>query len=43
VKLAEYMTERKAYDAEIGELSITCNALREELRVKEEAMSAERR
>ena len=43
VKLAEYMTERKAYDAEIGELSITCNALREELRVKEDAMSAERR
>lgn len=42
-KLAEYMTERKAYEAEIGELSITCNALREELRVKEDSMFEERR
>lgn len=43
VKLAEYMTERKAYDAEISELSITCNALREELRLKEDSISEERR
>lgn len=43
LKLAEYMTERKAYEAEIGEVSITCNALREELRVKEGAIGEERR
>lgn len=43
VKMAEYMSERKAYDAEIGELSITCNALREELRMKEDSISQERR
>lgn len=43
VKLAVYMTERKAYDAEIGELSVTCNALREELRMKEDSISEERR
>lgn len=42
-KLAEYMFERKAYEAEISELSVTCNALREELRVKEESISEERR
>ena len=43
VKFAEYMTERKAFEAEIGELSHTCNALREELRKKEESISEERR
>ena len=43
VKMAEYMSERNAYDAEIGELSITCNALREELRMKEDSISQERR
>lgn len=43
VKMAEYISERKAYDAEIGELSITCNALREELRMKEDSISQERR
>ena len=43
LKLAEYMTERKAYEAEIGELSLTNNALREEMRVKEETISEERR
>ncbi|KAL3816964.1 hypothetical protein ACHAXA_011752 [Cyclostephanos tholiformis] len=42
-KLAEYMSERKAYEAEIAELSITCNALREELRSKEDSSSEERR
>ena len=42
-KLAEYMFERKAYEAEISELSVTCNALREELRVKDDSMSEERR
>jgi len=42
-KLAEYMSERKAYEAEIGELSITCNALREELRAKEDTIFEERR
>jgi len=40
--LAEYMSERKAYEAEIGELSDTCNALREELRAKEDSISEER-
>ncbi len=42
-KLAEYLSERKAYEAEIAELSVTCNALREEVRVKEESISEERR
>jgi len=40
--LAEYMSERKAYEAEIGELSDTCNALREELRAKEDSITEER-
>jgi len=43
LKLAEYMTERKAYEAEIGEVSVTCNSLREELMVKEDSISQERR
>lgn len=43
VKLSEFMSERRAYEAEIGELSDTCNALREELRVKEEAADDDRR
>ena len=42
-RLAEYMSERKAYEAEIAELSIACNALREELRTKEDFASEERR
>ena len=42
VLLAEYMSERKAYEAEINELSDTCNALREEIRVKEDVISEER-
>ena len=42
-KLAEYISERRAYEAEIAELSVTCNALREELRVKEDSMSEDRR
>ncbi|KAL3772902.1 hypothetical protein ACHAW5_007128 [Stephanodiscus triporus] len=37
------MSERKAYEAEIEELSITCSALREELRSKEDSASEERR
>ena len=43
VKLAEFVSERRAYEAEIGELSVTCNALREELRVKDEAAADDRR
>ena len=43
VKLAEFMSERRAYEAEIGELSDTCNALREELKSKEEAIADDRR
>mmetsp|Transcript_22597 Transcript_22597/g.45761 ORF Transcript_22597/g.45761 Transcript_22597/m.45761 type:complete len:813 (-) Transcript_22597:52-2490(-) len=42
LKLAEYMSERKAYEAEISELSITCNALRDELKVKESNAIEER-
>ena len=42
-KLAEYMSERKAYEAEIGEISSTSNALREELRFKEDSIFEERR
>jgi homeobox protein cut-like len=41
--LAEYMFERNAYEAEISELSVTCNALREEVRVKDDSMLEERR
>ena len=37
------LAERKAYEAEIGELSITCNALREEARAKEVCILEERR
>lgn len=43
VKMTEYMTERMAFEAEIGELSITCNAVREELQTKEESIAEERR
>ncbi|KAL3798795.1 hypothetical protein HJC23_004583 [Cyclotella cryptica] len=43
VKFSEFMSERRAYEAEISELSLTCNALREELRVKEEAAANDRR
>ena len=43
LRLAEYMTERKAYEAEIGELSLTNNVLREEMRAKEDSISEERR
>lgn len=43
VKLLEFMSERRAYEAEIGELSDTCSALREELRLKEEASADDRR
>ena len=42
-KLVEYVAERKAYQSEIGELGVTCNALREELRGKEESIVEERR
>lgn len=42
ILLAEYMSERRAYEAEISELSDTCNALREELRAKEDSISEER-
>jgi hypothetical protein len=37
------MAERKAYEAEIGELSVTCNALREEARAKDASILDERR
>ena len=40
---ADYASERKAYEAEISELSNTCNALREELRLKDDSTLEERR
>ncbi|KAL3788778.1 hypothetical protein ACHAWO_008588 [Cyclotella atomus] len=43
VKLSEFMSERRAYEAEMEELADTCSALREELRVKEEAAADDRR
>eukprot|EP00546_Thalassionema_frauenfeldii_P001088 CAMPEP_0178936370 /NCGR_PEP_ID=MMETSP0786-20121207/25141_1 /TAXON_ID=186022 /ORGANISM="Thalassionema frauenfeldii, Strain CCMP 1798" /LENGTH=757 /DNA_ID=CAMNT_0020614777 /DNA_START=1 /DNA_END=2275 /DNA_ORIENTATION=- len=43
VAVAEVMLERKAYEAEVSELSHTVNALREELRVKDDASKEERR
>ena len=42
VLLAEYMSERNAYEAEIAELSDTCNSLREELKTKESSITEER-
>lgn len=41
VAVAEVMLERKAYEAEVSELSHTVNALREELRVKDDASKEE--
>jgi len=41
--MAEVMLERKAYEAEVSELSHTVNVLREELRLKEDASNEERR
>ena len=41
--VADILLERKAYEAEVSELSHTANALREELRLKEEASNDERR
>ncbi|KAI2505276.1 CASP C terminal [Fragilaria crotonensis] len=41
--VADILLERKAYEAEVSELSHTANALREELRLKEEASQDERR
>jgi len=40
---ADYTSERKAYEAEITELSNTCTALREELRLKDDSTLEERR
>lgn len=40
---ADYTSERKAYEAEITELSNTCTTLREELRLKEDSTLEERR
>ena len=37
LKSSEFISERRAYEAEISELSDTCNALRDELRIKEES------
>ena len=41
--VADIILERKAYEAEVSELSHTANALREELRLKDEASQDERR
>lgn len=41
--MSDMILERKAYEAEVSELSHTANALREELRLKEEASNDERR
>jgi homeobox protein cut-like len=43
IAMADIIMERKAYEAEVNELSHTANALREELQLKEEANNDERR
>jgi homeobox protein cut-like len=43
VSMSDMLLERKAYEAEVSELSHTANSLREELRLKEEAAADERR
>ena len=43
LKLSEFISERRAYEAEISELSDTCNALRDELRIKEESAADDHR
>eukprot|EP00540_Astrosyne_radiata_P007187 CAMPEP_0116834958 /NCGR_PEP_ID=MMETSP0418-20121206/7275_1 /TAXON_ID=1158023 /ORGANISM="Astrosyne radiata, Strain 13vi08-1A" /LENGTH=454 /DNA_ID=CAMNT_0004464565 /DNA_START=26 /DNA_END=1386 /DNA_ORIENTATION=+ len=40
--VADMILERKAYEAEVSELSHTANSLREELRLKDEALEEER-
>ena len=42
IAMADLLQERSAYEAELSELSHTANALREELRHKEEAIADER-
>ena len=41
--MSDIILERKAYEAEVSELSHTANSMREELRLKEEASNEERR
>lgn len=43
IAMSDLLSERKAYEAEVSELSHTVNSLREELSHKDEAMAAERR
>lgn len=43
IGMAEMLLERKAYEAEVSELSHTVTSLREELQVKEDAYADERR
>ena len=43
VAASDILLERKAYEAEVSELAHTANVLREELRLKEEALQDERR
>mmetsp|Transcript_16311 Transcript_16311/g.23000 ORF Transcript_16311/g.23000 Transcript_16311/m.23000 type:complete len:819 (-) Transcript_16311:232-2688(-) len=42
ITMADMMLERKAYEAEVSELSHTANSLREELRLKEDVLMEER-
>ncbi len=43
IAMADLLSERKAYEAEVSELSHTVNSLREEISLKDEAMADERR
>jgi homeobox protein cut-like len=43
IAMADLLNERKAYEAEVSELSHTGNALREELGLKDEAINDERK
>jgi len=43
VNMADLLSERKAYEAEVAELSHTVNSLREELSVKDKSMADEKR
>eukprot|EP00980_Cylindrotheca_fusiformis_P007860 scaffold1669_cov129-Cylindrotheca_fusiformis.AAC.71 len=43
IQMADLLSERKAYEAEVSELAHTVNVLREEITVKDETFSDERR
>lgn len=43
IQMADLLSEREAYEAEVSELSLTLNSLREEMSLKENGMEEDRR